>query len=61
MPNIFSFSGFHAPTADMENASAAIINPFLLPIDFDMKPAIAPPIMHPINALDMVKPFTEST
>ena len=58
MPNTLKVSGFHAPTAETKNATAAINKPFLRPNDFEINPAEAPPMIQPISALAITKPFT---
>ncbi len=53
-------SGLQEPMAESKKAIAAIINPFFLPRDFEIKPAAAPPITQPINALAITKPLITS-
>jgi hypothetical protein len=60
VPNTLNSSGCHAPKAERERVAAEIINPTLLPRDFAINPASAPPIIHPVRALETTNPFTES-
>ena len=60
VPKILNASGCHAPNAERERVAAEIIRPALLPRDFAINPARAPPIMHPVSALETTNPFTES-
>ena len=60
VPNTLNISGCHAPNAEIESVAAEIINPTLLPRDLAINPARAPPIIHPVRALETTNPFTES-
>ena len=60
MPKRLSASGCHAPIAETVSVPAEIIKPIFRPKDFATNPARAPPIMHPIRALDTTNPLTES-
>ena len=60
VPKTLNNSGCHAPNAETESVAAEIISPALLPRDFAINPASAPPIMHPVSALETTNPLTES-
>ena len=56
--NILSLSGQADPIAEIANKMAATINPFFRPKVILTLPAMAPPNIHQIRALDIVNPFT---